>query len=345
MLMDFLIALAATLASLEALRRIAPRLGLMDRPDARKRHAVPTPLVGGLALNIGVFVGWLCDPALVADPAVQSLMLGMGALLIVGVWDDRRELSVRVRFLTQIGAAAVLIVWGDVTVRQLGDLVGVGLIELGPLHGLFTAICVVGVINALNMVDGLDGLSGSLALVSLLTLLALAMTAGQAQDMRVIALLLGGVVGFWLYNARIFGRSRALVFMGDAGSMVLGLALAWLTIHMTQQTPAAMSASSALWVVLVPLVDMFSSLFRRLSEGSKPFGADRRHFHHWLQANGLSVNATVLTMSALAVLGGAAAFWGDASGVPQWVRFVAINLLCFVYFLSVRRFWRARGDA
>lgn len=199
----------------KGLMLFAPRWGLIDHPGHRKVHDHPTPLVGGLAVLL----------TLVAlQAATGSVPFGswslLAALLLVttiGVADDSHELSHRAKFVAQALGAIIIVSGTSVWVTNLGDLTGLGAIELGKWSLMVTVISFVGVMNAINMIDGLDGLSGSVSLVPVVLLGYLAM-AGNSQDLLFELLLFAGaILGFLSLNFRLPGRSKALVFMGDTG--------------------------------------------------------------------------------------------------------------------------------
>ena len=146
----------------------------------------------------------------------------------------------------------------------------------------FTVFVTVGVINSINMSDGLDGLCGNLTMVSLLGLGTAAALWSNSGDFRLINMLSAAVAGFLLFNQRTIWRTRALVFLGDAGSMLLGFVLAWFTIEICQAPIAAISPAAALWFVAVPVMDTVGVMLRRLLAGLSPFHADSQHLHHLL---------------------------------------------------------------
>lgn len=146
---------------------IAPRVGLLDHPtERRKIHGNPVPLIGGIA----IFYGLLLARMALEPPNPQQWLfglLGCKVLVVIGVLDDHSGLGARVRLLAQTVAALLMTLGAGVTLHSLGDLLGFGPIELGPLAVPFTVFAVVGIINAFNMVDGIDGLAGGLVLIAL----------------------------------------------------------------------------------------------------------------------------------------------------------------------------------
>lgn len=336
--------LALTLLLVPVLRRLAPRIGLLDIPDARKQHASPTPLVGGLAVFGALAIAG--TPILASGggvPAAPVLsLLGGGLLMVVtGFVDDLRDLTPATRFAAQILAALLMIFGGGVVLADLGGMTpDASLLSLGWFAVPFTVFATLGVINALNMCDGLDGLSGSLALVSLLGLLAAAGLWGTEFNVLMLAMVAAAVIGFLLFNLRLPGRSRASVFLGDAGSMFLGYTLTWFTVSLSQGEGRVIPPAAALWFLMVPIFDAVAMMLRRIVRGRSPFAPDREHLHHVFLLAGFSVNQTVGIMATLAASGalvGLAATWWQWPELAVAIAFLVAGL---GYFWLIMRAWR-----
>ncbi len=337
-LSSHVIAFAVTLTLLRVLMPLARRIDLVDCPGGRKCHDGPVPLIGGIAMFWGFLFAVLTLDVSLAP--LRALFAGSALLVLVGVLDDFHELSSRTRFIGQIMAALAMIYWGGVRLGHLGHLVSSGLFTLRPWEAPVTAFATVGVINALNMADGLDGLAGSLALIALGTMAALALAAGHLAEAQVLLVLASAVAAFLCLNLRFAGRPRALVFMGDAGSMFLGFAIAWFSIGLSQGDAPAMTPVTALWIFALPLFDTVSIMLRRVLKGRSPFAADREHFHHILQAAGYSVNESVLIMTSLALGLAAVGVAGFHMRIPESVMFLGLMMLFAAYFWSVLHAWK-----
>src|SRR3569832_735436 len=212
---------------------LACRIGLVDEPNSRKQHEGCIPLIGGLAIYCGFIAGislfytapWLKFP---------SLVFGGLMLVLVGMLDDLLELRKRVRIPAQVVAALLMAVFGGKVLQDLSWLIFGDLLSLSVLAIPFTIFCTGGVVNAVNMADGLDGLAGGLVLVAFGSLAYLAYDSGSTRDLDVLLLLMACIVGFLIFNARSPWCKMAKVFMGDAGSMFLGFALARFLIDFSQ---------------------------------------------------------------------------------------------------------------
>jgi len=335
----YLLAFTVTATLIHFLSPQAVRIGLVDRPHGRKQHTAETPLVGGLAIFFGFYIS-----VSLAEIPVSNLpifMICSLALVIMGVFDDLRDLSFKPRLMVQVLAALGMCFWGKVILQDLGHLGwDDSMLTLGALAIPFTVFATVGVINAVNMSDGLDGLSGSLTLVALGGLAALAALDGRWTEFEVVFVLSFAVAGFLLFNARVPSRVRALVFLGDSGSMFLGFAIAWFLISFSQGSDRIMSPVTALWLVAVPLCDTVGIMLRRILKGRSPFAADREHFHHILQLAGYSVSQVNLIIGSIAIICMALGIVGHVLQVSDAIMFVAFLTVFAAYFSLISRAWK-----
>lgn len=328
---------AVTLVLLFGLRPLAYRVGLLDTPTARKVHAGQVPLIGGIAMFVGFAMSVLTLDVGLTE--LRPFFAASALLIMVGLLDDFHELSSRARFAAQILAATMMVGWGDVLLSNLGHITpSARLFELGAWTVPFSVFCTVGVINALNMSDGVDGLAGGLALVAIggLTIVA----ARPQAD--VLVLLATVVVAFLVLNARIPGRHRALVFMGDAGSMFLGFAITWFVISLSQGPERVMAPVTALWFLMVPLFDTVWLLLKRPLTGRWPTTASHDHLHHIMQMAGLSPAFTVVVIWLLSISGAGFGLWAHAHEIPERYLFAGFLALFGVYCIVMGAAWRWR---
>jgi UDP-GlcNAc:undecaprenyl-phosphate GlcNAc-1-phosphate transferase len=299
-------------------RRLGPRFGLLDRPGGRKIHAAPMPTSGGLAiwlalvlpLAIGQALLWAVrngDAASFPDflafvrphlsgLAQQSgrlwLMLAGGtALMLLGLWDDRRGLPWPVRLAVESAVAVAMVLGGWRMTLFL---------DLPWLTGVLSVVWIVGLTNSFNMLDNMDGLSAGVAaiaaaLLAVMMLLAPA-PAGAGPHLFVAGFLLvfvGALAGFLWHN-----RPPARLFMGDAGSYLIGYLLAMITLAATFAGPGVPRHAilGPLCVLAVPLYDTMTVVFIRLRSGRSPFVGDKSHFSHRLVELGMTNGQAVLTI-------------------------------------------------
>jgi UDP-GlcNAc:undecaprenyl-phosphate/decaprenyl-phosphate GlcNAc-1-phosphate transferase len=277
-LFSFLVALFVTSVAMVPLMRVAPRLGLIDVPDARKIHASPIPLVGGLAVAAGAAV-----PVLLWGRADTGLVGSLGAaffILLVGAIDDAQPLHYAPRLLAQSAAVAVILIGGlqFITLPLFG-------LDAAPYWATLpvTALFILAATNAVNLADGLDGLAGGLAIPTFLGIGLLASWGDGHTVVIVCAALIGAVLGFLRFNTH-----PASVFLGDAGSTLLGFTASFLAVALVQQCNTALNPAIVVLLVGVPFLDTAYAVVRRLAAGRSPFRPDKRHLHHQLLAIGLS---------------------------------------------------------
>ncbi|MBF0109652.1 MAG: undecaprenyl/decaprenyl-phosphate alpha-N-acetylglucosaminyl 1-phosphate transferase [Magnetococcales bacterium] len=332
-----LLAFGASWAWLGLLRPLAPAMGLLDRPGGRKQHSHPTPMVGGIAMFLSFWPGvFLLD---LPPTPIQRLFLVTLLVIVIGAWDDARKLRVRHRIAAELVTGLLLCAGGGVTVVTLGNLLGLGTLDLGILAVPFSVVCFIGVINAVNMADGIDGLAAGTCLVSTIIMLTLSWWRHRFAEAWILALLVAALIPFFCLNARLF-TNKALVFLGDAGSLFLGTTMAFFTMTLSQGENPAFKPVVALWLIAVPLIDMFASFLRRLLAGRSPFSPDRHHAHHLLRqlkfseksATGILM-ATTFTLAILGVV-------LEHLGVPEVLMFLSLLLLYALYCAFTIHFWQ-----
>lgn len=329
------LALATALLATLALQPLARRFGLLDHPAGRKDHALPTPTTGGIAILLGMAAGLA---ALGLLDRIDVCFLAAGLLLVVvGVLDDLRDLRWWLRVIVQCLAVWIVYLSG-VGAAHVGELFGLKTTGLGDWQLPFTMFATVGVINAINMSDGVDGLAGGLVLASFCMFGAAAVYSGNFVLAGKLAVFAGAVLGFWLLNMRLPWQSRARVFMGNAGSALLGFAIAWTSFRLTQNDAHPVTPILAPWLVATPLMDCVVLVGRRLLHGQSPFHADRNHMHHLMLDGGFRPAQLVLTLMAVNLALGLAASIALKAHVPQPVLVLVYVVMCFAWFgLTMRR--------
>ena len=278
---------AASFAATALLTRYAwpvcERLGLIDLPDSRKQHAQATPLLGGPALigimlPLALLATWLSP--LSGDIALLHLAAATAGVALVGILDDRRPLSARVRVGLAFALFGGLALFNKTFMvrRLVFPMLG---FQFGLAYEwlalLFTVVCCVGLINAVNMADGKNGLVLGLCV----GWLALIMARSPAGDIPFLAVMLSGLISLLVMNLR--GR----LFLGDGGAYGLAAAIGLLTIrsysaHLDDQD-TGLSAELVVLLFLVPVMDSFRLTFARLTRGQSPMAGDRDHLHHHLR--------------------------------------------------------------
>lgn len=331
---ELTLAVAVSMLVIPLVRRFAPRLGLVDMPDPRKVHTVPIPRVGGWGITLGTLV----PIALVfsPDPLLRSFLIGWSVLFVFGVWDDARTIGHWPKFVGQIAAVGLVVFYGDLWVSRIPFLEVTLPAAIGkPL----TMFALIGVINAVNHSDGLDGLAGGESILSLIALAIIGYMSGSDLVLGIALASIGGILGFLRYNSH-----PAYVFMGDCGSQVLGFTLGFLVVYLTQQANTAISAASPLFILGLPIADIISVLYLRISGGMNWFKATRNHVHHRLMDVGFDHYETVviiyLIQALLVISAVLARFESDISVTLIYA--AVIGSLFYALGRAERTGWRVR---
>ncbi|MGJ8682810.1 UDP-N-acetylglucosamine--undecaprenyl-phosphate N-acetylglucosaminephosphotransferase [Paraglaciecola sp.] len=281
-----------------ALYPVAQNVGLVDRPCSRKQHEGEVPLIGGLAIYTAITISsFIITPF---DAHYKMYLLSTSFMVFIGALDDFHDLDARLRLIAQTLIASLMVFGADLYIQDLGDIWGSNIVELGSFGPIFTVLAVVTCINAFNMTDGVDGLVGTLSLNAFIAIGVLVVTANTHFDNSVMSMFIGAVVAFMFFNFGSFKGGKYKIFMGDAGSMLMGLTVIWLITYSTNSEQNFLSPITAVWIIAIPLMDMFSVMFRRIRNGDSPLKASRDHIHHIFLKNGCSSKTTTLYISVIA---------------------------------------------
>jgi undecaprenyl-phosphate alpha-N-acetylglucosaminyl 1-phosphatetransferase len=275
----------------------AGRMRLLDLPDQRKRHREPTPMVGGIAIYLALMAVLL----VVSPPAKLAWMMASATILvIVGFLDDVFDLGWRTRLAAQFGATCLMIFGSGLYIESLGFNVW-GLDQLGWFGIGLTIFAVLCLTNGFNMLDGVDGLSAGHVLVVIGSLAAVQMlNHGTLAQPLWLSVLAAVVFAFWLVNMSLTPLKK--VFLGDAGSLLLGFVVCWLLVYYSQEPIAAVVPAAVLWCTALPVMDTALVIFRRIARGKSPFEADRIHLHHLFIDLGVPPRRALGLMLTLAVV-------------------------------------------
>lgn len=318
-------------------RKTAIKVGLVDKPNTRKNHDGHIPLVGGVSLYFSLWLLYALHPSWL--PEFPLYMVCASVLFFVGILDDRFDLPVLPRIILQ-AAVAGLMIYFDLFISTAGNILfGYGLM-LGLAGYLITVFAVWGAINAFNMVDGMDGLLATLSSVTF-GALALMFHLGGNNALALWSLcILVASVPYLLLNLELIWGKKFKVFMGDAGSTLVGFTVIWLLILATQGATAVMRPVTALWFIAVPLMDMAVIIIRRIRRGDSPFKPDNEHCHHILMRAGLSNVQALGVIGCMALAFAAFGMLGERAGFSESVM-LSLFLLVFIgYFWSITRVWR-----
>lgn len=326
---SFITSLFICMALIPPLQLNAGRWRFMDLPGERKVHANPIPRIGGIAFGFAALLSiffWVPQ-----DPVITPVLVSATIILGFGIWDDRANLNYRTKLVGQLLAVFVVVVMGHIRFEQIPFFYA----DEAPLWLTvpLTVVFLVGASNAVNLSDGLDGLAGGLAF---LTFAGIAYLAYLSHDITVLVLaagFLGGLLGFLRYNTY-----PARIFMGDAGSQLLGFSMGVFVLLMSDPVRDPFPVTVGLLALGLPFLDTIAVMGQRLAKGRSPFIGDRNHVHHKLLALGLShYEAVIVIYGIQAVMVGLAYLLRWQSDALILTVYGAFALAMFALFVATER--------
>ncbi|KHA61684.1 UDP-phosphate N-acetylglucosaminyl 1-phosphate transferase [Vibrio variabilis] len=319
-----------SLTTIFVMRKAARSIGLVDKPNERKLHTGSIPLVGGISICISLLYFLFNNPSIIPHATLYGGCIIV--LVTVGALDDRFDINFKIRFAVQAVLSVAMMMLGNIELATIGDMFGTGeIITLGWFGYIVTILAVIGAINAFNMVDGIDGLLGGLSIVTFGGLGIMLAYDGQMNIAYLCMVMIVIMLPYIMLNLGFFGVRRK-VFMGDAGSMLIGFTVIWFLLLSSQNgTNPPLRPVTALWLIAVPLMDMTAIMIRRIRRGDSPFKPDREHLHHLFQRLGLSSTSTLLAICSLASAFAAIGIISEIYGVSEFVMFY-LFLACFAIY-------------
>ncbi|MCB0687139.1 MAG: undecaprenyl/decaprenyl-phosphate alpha-N-acetylglucosaminyl 1-phosphate transferase [Saprospiraceae bacterium] len=289
-ILSFITAFTLTYFAIPSIINIAAKKNLVDIPDERKAHTTPTPSLGGIAIFAGVIFSIVLWTPFHVFSDLQYLLCSFIIVFLIGAKDDILPMAPWKKLVGEIFAAAILVLKSNV---KLSSLYGVfGVYDIPDIISIpFSIFVIMVIINAFNLIDGINGLSGSISTLIALVLGTWFFLINHVELAIVAFALAGSTIAFLKYNF-----TPAKIFMGDTGSLLVGLICAILTIqfieiHKTLEGSAyAMKAvpAVAIGILILPLFDTLRVFITRILKGKSPLTADRNHIHHLLIDCGLS---------------------------------------------------------
>jgi UDP-GlcNAc:undecaprenyl-phosphate GlcNAc-1-phosphate transferase len=276
-------------------RRLALAVGAMDVPDGqRKLHQQPTPRLGGVAVAAAFFVALFALP--IVFPTMETsggskFLLPCAAILAVGIWDDVRAMKPRLKLLLQCVAAACFY-WAGFRLERVFGM-GLPMAVSLPASILWLVACA----NAVNLFDGMDGLASGLGVVMSVALLSLSAYQGKTEVAVISAALAGACAGFLLFNL-----PPAVIFLGDSGSLFLGMTLGALAVEGSFKSHLAFALIVPVIALGLPIMDTVMAITRRVSRRVPIFSADKDHIHQRLMALGFTKRQALVLLYGLCVL-------------------------------------------
>lgn len=267
---------------------------LLDEPNKRTIHEMLTPRLGGLA----IFAGFMSALTIFGELkyGVQEVLAGCIVIFFIGLKDDIVSVSAFKKFFVQILATGIVMFMADIRITSFQGVFGLYELDNGFSY-LFTFLVIIGITNAVNLIDGLDGLAGSIVLIAATVFGIFFFFYGgtlYSPYAYVASCLIGGILGFLRYNFH-----KAIIFMGDTGSLVCGFLIAVLAIQFVQLSPVQNTPAMTIAVLFIPIVDTIRIFLLRILAGVSPFAPDKNHIHHRLVTIGCSHLTAVMILASV----------------------------------------------
>ncbi len=341
-LIAFLVSVTFVLWTIPDVKTLGLKLGIVDRPNARKIHKDPVVRVGGVSIFAGtmtaLLIVWLLGgfSALAPHKLTEIKVVIIGSILFFGIGfaDDLFNLTPISRLLMQIAVATGCWYLG-VRIEFLSFPV-YSLIKIYWLSLPITVVWLVGMANAINWIDGVDGLAAGVSGIAAFVMLVVTLFMNQPAAALIAAALAGGALGFLRYNF-----NPAQIFMGDGGAYFMGFTLAAVGIIGLVKTTFITAVVLPYLILAVPILDASAVILSRICKGKSPFVADKSHFHHWLLKSGISQRQTVLLIYTLTFWVGSLAL--GFSNIPSgWGYAIGATMLLIWQVWQVWQVWRSR---
>ncbi len=291
----FLIVFVTFLVSLllvPIVKKVANHIGAMDEPNSRKVHKVPMPRLGGLAIYIAFLLGYMLYGEI--NTQMISILIGSFLLILIGIFDDIKSIPARYKFLVQIIAASVVVIYGNLGFSEL-TVLGINFHFPMIINDILAIFFIVAITNAINLVDGLDGLSSGISVIYFLTIAIIALITNNIGGIDIILslIMLGATLGFLFHNF-----PPAKIFMGDTGSLFLGFMISVIAL-LGYKVTTFTSLIVPIVILAIPIFDTVFAIFRRILKGQSIADADKEHFHHQLLKMKYSPIASILIIYAI----------------------------------------------
>ncbi len=328
MALAFVVAFVFTFASVPAAKIVAGKIGAIDVPrDARRMHKKATPRLGGIAVFFGFLVSLLCFCEITKD--LIAVLVGAIIIVILGIIDDSRGLSAKVKFCVQIAAALVVVYGGGIRIEVFTNpnlFSDLQVLQLSRWVSVpFTVLWIVAITNAVNLIDGLDGLAAGISSIAAVSLVFVAILVGEAKIALIALIIAGACFGFLPFNF-----NPATIFLGDTGSTFLGYMLAVLSVQGGFKSYAVITFAVPLLILGLPIFDTAFAILRRLFTGKGIMTPDRGHIHHKLVDMGFSQKQTVFILYAISgVLGLTAVVLAESGAMRALVLLICVLIFVF----------------
>ncbi|MDX2188527.1 MAG: MraY family glycosyltransferase [Bacteroidota bacterium] len=293
----FIWAFLISVFAIPSIINVAHLKQLLDEPNLRTVHLSLTPRLGGIA----IFAGFASSMTIFGDfnKEIQQIIAGCIVLFFIGLKDDIVSVSPFKKFFVQVLATGIVIFIGDIRITSFQGIFGLYDLPVGISYA-FTGLVIVGITNAFNLIDGLDGLAGAIVVFATFIFGIFFFLNGSFISTTyayVSFCLLGGVMGFLRFNIR-----KAIIFMGDTGSLVCGFIVAVLAIKFIELKPLPSSPAVAISILAIPILDTLRVFIIRIYKGRSPFSPDKNHIHHIFRSWGITPFRTLTLIISINVI-------------------------------------------
>lgn len=330
LLVSFISSASISLLLIPIIITFSRKLNLVDKPDERKIHVIPIARLAGIAIFFASLSGAIfCNLGRAAISEWPIYFTVVAAIFLLGIWDDLKNISAKLRFFLQI-SFALTIAFSGIRLTSLHGILGIHELNLFWQYAI-SVLIMVGVTNAFNLIDGIDGLAGGLALISIIALAVVAYLLDFSSLLIIYIALVGALIGFLYYNF-----SPAKIFMGDGGSVMLGFFISSsgiLLIETSLLHPEKVDPSRVALIVtsllIIPVFDTVRVFLGRMYKGISPFKADKTHIHHLFLIAGLNHRKTCYFLYSFSLLLLAIAFFAPFS------TYISITIFLMVLLFNI----------
>jgi UDP-GlcNAc:undecaprenyl-phosphate/decaprenyl-phosphate GlcNAc-1-phosphate transferase len=304
--------------------KLAPKIGAVDQPNNRKVHVKPMPRIGGLAIFIGVIIGYFISGVYFIP--ITAISIGGIVILLLGIMDDLKTLSAKTKLIVQCIAAATVLFSG--LIIEVVHIPVLGTFHIGFLSYPLTLLWIVSITNSINLIDGLDGLATGVSAIILITIGSLAFIHDKDLIFTFCVILLGSLLGFLVHNFH-----PAKIFLGDMGALFIGYSISVISLLGLYKSVTLFSIFVPLLLLGVPLFDTLFAIIRRSVNQTGIMSPDKNHLHHRLMKKGFSHRNTVLFIYGMGIIFSIIAI--TSAYTPLWGTIIIILvLLIFLELLA-----------
>lgn len=290
-----LVTFFTSLILIPIVKKIAEHLGAIDIPNERKIHKKPIPRLGGLAIFGAFLLGYILYGEITTQ--MLSILIGSFIIVLLGIFDDIKPIRARYKFLVQVIAALVVVIYGKIYFTEITFL-GLKLEFDIYMSYILSTFFIVAISNAINLIDGMDGLAGGISSIYFATIAIIALILNRLNGLDIILsfIMLGSTLGFLVWNF-----PPAKIFMGDSGSLFLGFMIAVIAL-LGFKVATLTSLVVPITILAIPIFDTVLAIFRRLLKGENIGTPDKEHFHHQLLKMRFSTKTSLIIIYSINIM-------------------------------------------